>query len=423
MRTKLAFVKIAVALAVVATFTAAGGPVTASVRPAAKTTTVVLDGWASTPSEPAALKKVLSSFEKANKTIHVQYNVINGTFQTQMAAAFAAGRGPDVLYADEGWAQQFERAGEFQPLQKYAAKDKSFDMGDFYSGLLNGFKIGKNIYGFPKDYSTLATWYNPQMLKAVHVSHVPTDVNSFARVACEIRKYEVKHGHKNTYGAGLPNDQARFQPILQAYGGRVLNAKETKSEFNSSAAVKAVGWWAGLVKKGCAAEPSQVGATWSGQEYGQKNAAMVFEGPWLLSPMQTTWKGVPYKLAPLPTGPKGNGNLSFSVAYAMNAKSKVKPEAWKLISYLTGKVGESQWVKLFKVLPARKSIKPPPGDGVFVKGAQYAQPWTFKPGYFNAGGPNTTLNNDLDKVAKGQMTAKQAVADTSNAIKRWLANP
>ncbi len=421
MRKRIALVNVLVALAMVASFMALkSAKVSASVSHSK--TVVTLDGWASTPAEPKDLKKVLNAFQKKNPNIQVQYNVVNGDFESQMKAAFAAGRGPDVLYADEGWAQDFERTGRFQALNKYAAKDKSFHQGDFYPGLVKGFTVGKKIYGFPKDYSTLALWYNTKIMKALHIKHPPTDVNSFSRVACAIRRYEVKHHHNKVYGAGLPNDLARWQPILQAFGGHVMNAAQTKPEINSSPGVKAIRWWTGLVHKGCAAEPSQVGAGWSGQEFGQGNAAMVFEGPWLLPGMQTTWKSIHWRIAPLPTGPKGNGNLAFSVAYAMNKNSHVKSAAWKLISYLTGRVGEAKWVKLFQVLPARRSIKPPKGDGAFVRGAAYAEPWSFKPGFFNPGGPNTTIGNDLDKVALHGMSAKAMAKDVANSIKIWLKN-
>lgn len=422
MRKRLVIVNVAVALAMVLSFTAFRGSQVSAARTHA-TTTVTLDGWASTPSEPNDLKKVISKFEHKNPSIHVQYNVINGPFETQMKAAFAAGRGPDVLYADEGWAQDFERTHAFQSLNKFINKDKSFHFSDLYPGIVKGFTINKKVYGIPKDYSTLALWYNTKIFKKLHIKHAPTDVKSFARVACEIRRFELKHHHKNRYGAGLPNDQARWQPILQAFGGHVMNGKQTKPKINSHAGVKAIKWWTGLVKRGCAAEPSQVGAGWSGQEFGQKNAAMVFEGPWLLTPMQTQWTSVHWKLAPLPTGPKGNGNLAFSVAYAMNAHSHVKSASWKLISFLTGRQGEKMWVHLFKVLPARRSIKPPKGDGVFVKGAAYAEPWSFKPGYFNPGGPNATLNNDLDKVALHGMSPKAMAKDVAKAIKLWLSHP
>lgn len=420
MRKKIAFVNLAIAMALVTSFTLLSGPVSAA-RPQS-TTTVTLAGWASTPDEPADLKKVISNFEAKYPTIKVNYEVINNNFESVMKAAFAAGNGPDVLYADEGWAQDFMRTGAFQSLTKYANADKSFHVADFYKGLVKGFSIGKNIYGFPKDYSTLGMFYNKAIFKAVHIAKPPTTLAAFAKDACTIRAYEVKHGNKNTYGAGLPNDQARWQPILQAFGGSVMNGAQTKPTINSPAGVKAIAYWSGLIHKGCAAEPSQVGAGWSGQMFGQVNAAMVFEGGWLLNPMQTTWPKVQYGITPLPAGPKGPGNLAFSVAYAMNAHSKHKTQAWTLLSYLTGRVGEAQWVKLFGVLPARSVLKAPTGSEVFVKGAPYAQPWSFKPGYFNTGGPNATLNNDLDSVAKGHMTAAAAAKDVANAITLWLKN-
>jgi multiple sugar transport system substrate-binding protein len=410
------------ALAVVASFMAFSGGTVAAKAVHNGTVTVKLDGWASTPSEPNALKIVLGHFHKAYPKINVDYTVVNGDFETQMKAAYAAGTGPDVMYADEGWAQDFMRAGEFQSLNSYIAHDPSYHAADLYKGLLAGFTVGKNLYGIPKDYSTLAMWYNPAVFHEAGIKSVPQTDAQFQKTACTIRKWAVHHGHPNLYGAGLPADQARWQPILQGDGGAVLNKSQSKATINNKAGATAIGFWGSLLHSGCAAEPGTVGTGWSGEEFGKGYAGMVFEGPWLLSPMQTSWPTTPYKLAQLPAGPKGRGNLAFSVAYAMNKASKVKSAAWTLISYLTGRTGEAQWVRLFGVLPARSTIKPPKGDGVFVKGAAVAEPWSFKPGYFNAGGPNTVLNNDLDKVGKGQMTAKAAAADIAKAIALWEKN-
>lgn len=417
MRNKIALVNLSVAVAVVASFMALSGPAAASpVHP--RTTTVQLAGWASTPAEPKALQKVVNSFQRANPSIKVHLNEYSGgdTYNTAVLGGITVGKGPDVFYVDSSVFRTWQAAGALAPIDSFVKRTPSFDIKDIYPGLRKSFTVGGKLYGLPKDYSTLGLFVNTGIWKAAKMGKAPTTWAAFAKDACTITRYERKHGVKNVYGAGLANDQARWNPLLQSLGGRVLNAAQTKSEINNKAGVAAIGAWASLVKKGCAAWPSQVGQGWSGGEFGPGNAAMVWEGPWLIPYMQTTYPKVHFKIFPLPV----KGNLAFTVAYSMNPHSKVKSAAWKLLSYLTGKVGEQKWVNLFQVLPARKSLKAPKGDGVFVKGAANAQGWVYRAGYFDTNGPYTVLNNDFVKVQQGSMTAKSAAVDVQNAINHWL---
>ena len=418
MRKKLALVNIGLALAMVASFVViSGGAVSAKAISSAKTT-VTLSGWISSPSEPASVAKVVKAFEKANPKIHVDYKPINTNYATVVEAALLAGKGPDVFYVDSGVFKQWAKDGALQNLNSFVAKDKAFNVGDFYPGLRRTFMVGKNTFGFPKDYSTLAQFDNTDMFKAAGIKSAPTNWAQFAKDACTIRHYEVKHGHKNVYGAGLTNDQARWQPLLQSDGGKVLNGAQNKSLINSPAGIKAIGQWEGLVKKGCAAEPAAVGTGWQGEEFGKGFAAMVWEGGWAPPYLQSTFPNLHYKIVPLPV----NGNLAFTVAFSMNPHSANKSASWKLLSYLTGPVGEQKWVNNFQVLPARKSVKAPKGDGVFVKGSAVARGWIFNPGYFNTGGPYSTIGNDLHSVGLGKMTAKAAASDIDAALKNWIMN-
>jgi multiple sugar transport system substrate-binding protein len=417
-RKKLAL-NVGVGLAVVASFMAiTGGAVAAKSVPHAKSVTVTLDGWVSSPSEPADLKKVVAAFEKANPSIHVDYTAINTNYQTIVQDALSQGKGPDVFYVDAGYFRQWAKLGVLANLNSFIKSDPAFNVSDFYPGLRKAFMIGKNTYGFPKDYSTLAQFDNVPMMSAAGVKSAPTSWSQFASDACKIRKYEVKHGHKNVYGAGLTNDQARWNPLLQSLGGHMLNGAQNKAEINTKAGINAIQDWAGLVKKGCAAEPSQVGAGWQGQQFGEGLAAMVWEGPWAIPYLQSTYPNIHYKIVSLPV----HGNLAFTVSYSMNAHASNKGASWKLLSYLTGRTGEQKWVNLFQVLPARKSVKPVKGDKVFVNGSKVAEGWVFNPGYFDTNGPYAVINNDLDAVAKGHMTASAAASNMAAALNNWIQN-
>jgi ABC-type glycerol-3-phosphate transport system substrate-binding protein len=137
---------------------------TAQAKPkAAAESTVTLSGWSSSPEENDLLQQVISTFEKTHPSIKVDYSVINGDYATAMTARFAAHNPPDVFYVDSsvlaGWAKQ----GVLQPLNSYI-KSSKYNTKAFYPNLLNAFKVGGQVYGFPKDWSPLAMEINTAML-------------------------------------------------------------------------------------------------------------------------------------------------------------------------------------------------------------------------------------------------------------------
>ena len=72
-----------------------------------------------------------------------------------MTARFAAHNPPDVFYVDSSVVGSWEKQHVLQPLNSFVAKTH-FNTKKFYPKLLNAFKHGKTIYGFPKDWGPLA---------------------------------------------------------------------------------------------------------------------------------------------------------------------------------------------------------------------------------------------------------------------------
>src|SRR3954470_7899968 len=150
MRRYLPYIGLIAVLAIVA----AAATAQAGTR-AAKATTVTLSGWSSGPDEDALLQQVVGQFNKTHPAIHIDYSVINGDYSTAMTARFAAHNPPDVFYVDSSFTSLWASQGVLEPLDPYI-KSTRFNTSAFYPRLLNAFRSGQKIYGFPKDWSPLA---------------------------------------------------------------------------------------------------------------------------------------------------------------------------------------------------------------------------------------------------------------------------
>jgi multiple sugar transport system substrate-binding protein len=393
------FVNLAIATALVATFTLAGRP--AAAAPARATVTLNVASWSAAPAEEAAVKKLLAAF-KAQYHVNTSYQVINGDYPTAMKARIAAGTLPDVFYLNSDVGQDFIQTGKLHNLD-FLKSNKSYNFGDLYSSLVKGFEWKGHVYAIPKDQSTLAMFYNKEMFSAAGISKPPTTWAQFTSDACKLTDKS-----KKIYGAVISADVARWWPFVQAAGGSVFNKDRTKVVIDNSGASQALSFYAGLVQKGCAALPSDVGASWNGDAFDKGLAAMVFEGNWLTQPTQQTAPNMKFGIAPLPKGPKGYGNLAFTAAWAMAGNTKHVKEAEELMEFLTNAKGEQLWDKYSGYLPARKSVKYPSSSKVFMEQVKYSKDYFFPP---HGTTMTTPMDNDIQKVMQGQMTVKAALSD------------
>jgi multiple sugar transport system substrate-binding protein len=394
-----ALLAVAVGLAAVAVASAA--PLRAS---KAQTTTVTLAGWSSSPAENALLEQMVKTFERTHPSIKVDYSVINGDYPTAMLARFAAHNPPDVFYVDSSVAPEWARQGVLQPLNGFVAKTK-FDTKPFYPRLLDAFKVGNRIYGFPKDWSPLAMEINTGILGRVHAKP-PKDWADLKTVARKIQSSGLMDGGK---AICLSPDWARLLAFIYQNDGSLANVQ-------SPAARKAVEFYVGLKRSGLAATPSDLGVDWCGEALGKQKAAIIFEGNWLLPYMKQTFPDVRYGAFPMVKG-KQPGNLAFTVSYSMARDAKNKPAAWTLLSWLTGRQGEKLWVSKGLALPSRSDVKPIGGRQAFLTQAPYAHPW----GFVGFSDVYTVMNNDLTAVMSGSKSIRQMLADVAKALEQAQA--
>jgi multiple sugar transport system substrate-binding protein len=375
--------------------------VVATASASTKTTTVTLAGWSAGADEDKLLQQIVNTFEKTHPGIKVDYSVINGDYTTAMTARFAAHNPPDVFYVDSSLAPTWSAQGVLQPLNSYIKASK-FDTSKFYPSLLGAFTAGKTIYGFPKDWSPLAMEINTGMLGKAGAT-VPKNWAQLRATAQKIAASgALPSGAKPIC---LSADWARLLPFVYQNGASLAT-------ITSPAAAAAVNFYVGLIKSGLAATPDKLGSGWCGEALGKQKAAIIFEGNWLLPFMSSTYPNTRYGVFPM-VSQKTGGNLAFTVSYSMAKDSKHKQAAWTLLSWLTGKQGQTLWMSKGLALPSRTDVKAIGGRKNFLIAAKWAHGWGF-PHFATA---YTVMNNDLSAVITGGKTVQQMLSDTAAALK------
>lgn len=339
--------------------------------------TVTLAGWGASPEEQELLDQTIKEFETKHPNVKVNYEVIADQYMDVIKTRLIGGEGPDVFYLDAFEAPALIEKNVLEPLDGYVTPE--FDVNDFEQPMVDAFKHDGKAYGFPKDFSTLAMFYNKKDFAEAGITTPPTTWDELKEAAAKLTK---KEGNKIVrYGFGVAPELARQMFMVQAFGGKVSDA-EGNATFASEEALKGLQLVVDMHNADkTSGEPKEVGAGWGGEMFGQGKASIVFEGNWAIPFLESNYSDLDYGTAELPTVNGQKGTMAFTVAYVMNKDSKKKEAAWELISFLTGKEGMKTWTSKGFALPTRKSVAQELGydkdelRGAIVAGASYATPW------------------------------------------------
>ncbi|KJH70475.1 ABC transporter substrate-binding protein [Aliterella atlantica] len=340
--------------------------------------TITLSGW-SNLLEKQFLQKVIDGFEAENPGIKVRYDAIADQYMDVLKTRLIGETAADVFYLDALEAPGLISPGVLEPLNGYI--NKEFDLADFEPKLLDAFKSNNTIYGLPKDFSTLVLFYDKQAFAEAGLSQTPRTWDELREYARKLTRDRNGDGKIDRYGLGILPELARLAYVTEAFGGKLVDA-EGMATFASTESLQGLQLIVDQYRLDkSASQPSDVGASSGSEIFGQGKAAMVIEGPWLISYLDDTFPNLKYATAEVPTIDGKNGTMAYTVAYVMNKKSQHKAAAWKLIAYLTGKEGMKAWTSGGFALPTRKSVARQLGYekrqlySPFIAGASYATIW------------------------------------------------
>ena len=377
--------------------------------------TVKLSGWTGNPLEQKLLKQVIQDFEKQHPQIKVKYEAIADQYMDVIKTRLIGEAAPDVFYLDALEAPFLMAQNVLEPLDNYI--NPKFDITDIEPNLLKNFTYQNHIYGLPKDYSTLALFYNQKAFNQVGLTSPPKTWE-------QLRSYSQQlTGKLNKYGFGEIPELARQAYKITAFGGEIVDKNGYATSANDADLQGLELVINQYQKDRSSAQKSDVGTNSGSEMFGQNKVAMVIEGNWAIPYLQETFPKLKFSTAEIPKINHKKATMVFTVAYCMNKQAPHKAQAWELISYLTGKEGMKKWTGTGFALPTRKSVAQQLGydqdplRSPLVAGIDYATPWQL-------GKYPTAIINNFDNqfisVLLGQQSLKQAMLKAQNAANQQI---
>ncbi len=315
----------------------------------AQNTTVRIMGYGG--QDPAVVQRLLDEVVGAQleqEGITVQYEPLEGDYNAALTNALSAGTAADVFYIPDSTAPGLIATGKVLPLGGV------IDTDPFLDNLIEVYTVDGQVYGVPKDFNTLAVFYNEDLFDEAEVEY-PTADDTWETFADKLR--QVSELGDDVYGICLPADFAREGAFAFANGWDKFDA-DGNTDLQSEGFVDAFNWYTGLVQEGVAVQPSDVGAGWPGDCLAQEQAGVAIEGAWILGFLRDNAPNLPYGTSLLPVSPTTGerGNYLFTVAWGVNSDSPNRDAAVKVVEALTSEEAQQFVLEQGLAIPSRESL-------------------------------------------------------------------
>jgi len=349
--------------------------------------------------ERKGLEEVAAKFNKSQSDVKLTLLPIPyDAFADKITATIPRGKGPDLFIFAQDRVGDWAAAGLIEPVDFWLT-DEVRD--GFLEPTLEAMTYDDSVYGLPVAFKTVALYYNKDLVK-----NPPKNTDELIAEA-------KKHTDKKAGKFGLVYENANFYyqaAWFQGFGGKVFD-KRGKPTLNSPEMIEGM-TFAQHLAHDAGVMPDEVTSTLVTTLFNQGKAAMVINGPWFLGEIDSK---INYGVAVIPVISKnGKQPKPFLSAESviMNAKTKDKKAAFKVMEYLTS-------VEAGKILAtvghqpcARRevyddpAVKKDPTLAVFKEQLKSSVPMPNTPAMRMVWSPATTAMN---KIINGKEAPKSAL--------------
>ena len=369
---------------------------------------LILSTWSSSQVETEAINMLVDAFREKYPDIPIEIQTLVGEYNDALQTQLLSGGGPDVFWVDAYSINQYIGIGALEPIT-------NFNTDGFISNMLEPFYSDGNLYGVPKDFSTLALFYNKDMLNDAGVT--VTDNMSWE----DFKNAAIKLTKDDVCGAGILFDLARLTYIFQSDGSKIeVNGLPNITNQNVIFVLEDL---IDLRNNKYMMTPTDGGKGWVGELFGSEMVAMAVEGPWTYSYLKETFPELNFGIVQVPKTPNGaEYTAAYTVGYSINKNSNKKEWARTFIEFATSEEGMKIPTEKASLLPVRDSLFSlinNPDLKPFSDSASKSVVWS---GSKNLPYLFQEFGNHIPIALEGQKSVKETLDDIQKAVENTIKN-
>ncbi len=285
--------------------------------------------------------KAANEFMEKNDGYAVK--VVGAVKAEKIMTALASGSGPDLVQAQWQTAGVWGTEGIIADLTDFVNNDAEFDKDDIIPAAWDRATYKGKIYSIPLTFNSSELYYNVDYMNEFN-AEVPKTINELKKLAVELTEYDDQGFITR---CGYIPDYPWLDNVLWpiAAGASWINPETNEITFDTEEMRYAYQWQVDIYNE-IGYDKLQTFKTSLGtgaqQPFMSGKTAMQFAGEWVPDDAAQYAPELNYGVAFVPypdDKPELEGSMFCTIrAFMMNNENKnSKEDAWKLLSYMTGK--------------------------------------------------------------------------------------
>lgn len=203
------------------------------------------------------------------------------SYWTLLEAGASGGDMPDVFWMHSNNSQMYMKNNILLKLDDYINKSDKIDMNNYMSEVVNLYTWDGSYYAIPKDYDTIALWYNKTMFDEAGIAY-PDETWTWDDLYDAAVKLTKEDGSQYGFALRPSNDQDTYYNMVYSMGGYILSDEKKSSGYDNENTLKAMEYVGKLIKDAC---PSATTMSETGTDVLMQSGtvAMVTQGSWMTS--------------------------------------------------------------------------------------------------------------------------------------------
>src|SRR5215213_1386808 len=332
-----------------------------------------------------AVEQQIAAFKELHPTITIEPQVVPwDDYWTKLQTGVAGGSTYDVFWMDADGLPVYASQGGLVSIQGLV-DDGSIDVDSYPESLLSLYTFEDTVYGIPRDFDTIALFYNKDLFDKAGVEY-PTGDWTWDDLRAAAEKLTIKEGDTATqWGFGsTTSDQENYFNLITQNGGEILNEDMTEALFGEPAACEALAFAESFITDGLS--PS-IAVQQANDPYATLFPggviAMIFEGSWNVLTYSQANPAI--AVAPLPKG-KTRASANHALANVIWTGSQNQCAALEWVKYLASADAERILGETGTVIPAMNGLQenwvasiPGMDLQVFIDAVDYSFPLPASP--------------------------------------------
>ena len=332
-----------------------------------------------------AVETQAAAFKELHPTITVEPQLVPwDDYWTKLQTGVAGGAANDVFWLNAANLPVYASQGAIVPIQSLV-DDGSVDANAYPESLRSIYTFEGTVYGIPRDFDTIALFYNKDLFDAAGVEY-PTADWTWDDLRTAAEALTVKNGDTTTqWGfASTLEEQQSYGNFIAQNGGHILNTEMTEAVLDEPAACEALQFAGAFIADGLSPSVAEQQANDPYEALFPAGViAMIPGGSW--NALTFSQANPAIQVAPLPMG-KQRASAIHGLANVIWTGSQQQCAALEWVKYLASADAERILGETGTVIPAMEGLQEDwvasiPGMDlqVFIDAVDYSFPLPASP--------------------------------------------